>query len=127
MVTRDMKRRVTGLTAVLVVIACWGCGGGAPSVSSSSEEAEVKGTVRIKGKPATGGQVLFDPSNINRKSAPIATAAIGKDGSYELKTLVGDNAVRVNAPEVARDPNLMGNIQPVNVKSGENTIPIDVH
>ena len=116
-----------GLVACLVVVACWGCGGGGtPSVSSSTEEADVKGSVTIKGKTATGGEIQFDPSNINRRDAKIYTAPIGKDGSY-----TSHDAGRRECgpgPEAAddRDPSLMDNQVNVDIKSGENTIPIDV-
>jgi hypothetical protein len=120
------KLRIASLVAGLVVVACWGCGGGAPSVSSSSEEADVKGTVTIKGKPATGGEIAFDPSNINRRDVKLNITKIGSDGTYALKTLVGENAVRVSGPVVAKDPTLATNQVNVDVKSGENTIPVDV-
>src|SRR3954471_16268723 len=118
------KLGIASLVAGLVVVACWGCGG-APSVSSSSEEADVKGTVTIKGKPATGGEITFDPSNINRRDVKLNVTKIGSDGTYALKTLVGENAVRVSGPQVDKDPSLATNQVNVVVKSGENTIPVD--
>jgi hypothetical protein len=120
------KRGIVRLVTCLVVVACWGCGGQAPSVSSSTDEADVKGTVTIKGKPATGGEIAFDPSNIHRKDVRLYTTKIGSDGTYALKTLVGENAVRVSGPQIARDPTLATNQVNVDVKSGENTIPVDV-
>jgi len=126
MVMARAKRRIVGLMAALVVAAAWGCGSGAPPVSSSNEEADVKGTVTIKGKPATGGDISFDPSNINRKGVGPRSAKIAKDGTYSLKTLTGENAVRVTGPQINKDPSLATNQTNVDVKSGENTIPIDV-
>jgi hypothetical protein len=120
------KRWAVGLAAGVVVVACWGCAGGTPSVSSSSEEASVKGTVTIQGKPASGGQITFDPSNINRKDARLYTTKIGPDGTYELKTLVGENVVSVQGPQIDRVPSLASNELHVDIKSGENTIPVDV-
>src|SRR4051794_21010670 len=120
------KLRIASLVAGLVVVACWGCGSGAPSVSSSSEEADVKGTVTIKGKPATGGEITFDPSNINRRDVKLNITKIGSNGTYALKTLVGENAVRVSGAQVDKDPSLATNQVNVVVKSGENTMPIDV-
>lgn len=121
------KRRIAGLLAGLAVVAWSGCdGGGAPAVSSSRVEADVKGTVTIKCKPATGGEISFDPSNINRRDAGLYTSKIGADGSYKLKTLVGENAVRVRGPQVDKDPSLATNQLNVDVNSGENIIPVEV-
>jgi hypothetical protein len=120
------KWRIVGLLAGSVVVTSWGCGGGIPSVSSSTQEAEVKGTVTIKGKPATGGEIVFDPSNIKRRDVGLYGAKIGSDGSYTLKTLVGENAVRVQGPQIDKDPALITNQLNVDVKPGENTIPVDV-
>ena len=64
--------------------------GGAPAVSSSMEEATVKGTVTIKGKPAAGGEILFDPANVDRK-VMARSAPDQKDGTYTIKTLVDAN------------------------------------
>jgi hypothetical protein len=118
-------RRIVVLVGGLVVVACWGCGGGS-STTSSTTQADVKGTVTIKGKPATGGEIIFDPSNINRRDVGLNSAKIGSDGTYTVKTLVGENAVRVAGPQVNKDPTLSTNQVIVDVKSGENIIPIDV-
>jgi len=82
-------------TALLLVV--WGCnsGGSAPAVSGSSEESNVKGTVTVKGKPATAGKVVFDPANINRRTVLSRSADIGKDGTYTVKTLIGQNIVHL--------------------------------
>jgi hypothetical protein len=49
-------------------IALPGCElqGGAPAVSSSAEEATVKGTVRLHGKVNDNGNIVFHCANINR-------------------------------------------------------------
>ncbi len=88
------------LLAAFLISPLAGCGSGAPSVSSSTEEVTVKGTVTIGGKPATSGEVIFDPSNVNRKFAASRTAAIGADGSYTVTTLYGENKISVWAPEI---------------------------
>jgi hypothetical protein len=126
MVMAKTGRRSVGGLAGLFLVACWGCGDGAPAVSSSTDEANVKGTVTIRGKPVNGGEVVFDPSNIKRRDAALNSAKIGSDGTYTLKTLVGENAVRVRGPQVDKDPALATNQLNVDVKSGENTIPVDV-
>jgi hypothetical protein len=123
---KDAKRRVAGLMATLVLAACWGCGGGASSVTSSSEEAAVKGIITIEGKPATRGRIQFDPSIINRGNGKIVTAPIQKDGSYAIKTVVGDNLIQIKVPQVFKDRGLLNYQQFVNVQSGQNTISIDV-
>jgi hypothetical protein len=121
-----VRRRLVGLVSAAVLAGCLGCGGGAPPASSSTQEAEVSGTVTIRGKPATGGEITFDPSNIYRRDAGLATAKIGPDGRYSLKTLVGENAVRVHGPQVDKDPTLDTNQLGVVIKAGTSTVPIDV-
>src|SRR4051812_32749464 len=107
----SLRTRVALLLSV-AALAGSGCGGtGTPSVSSSSEEATVKGTVAVRGKPATKGEITFDPTNINRRKAPVAKATIEKDGSYTLKTLVGENSVSVTNPQIVKDPGMSMNRQ----------------
>jgi hypothetical protein len=48
------------------------------------------------------------------------------DRTYRLKTLVGENAVRVRGPQVDKDPSLATNRINVDVNSGDNIIPVDV-
>lgn len=72
-----------------------------PPVESSMAEATVKGTVTIKGKNATKGKVVFDPSNYLRKEAR-RTADINPDGTYEIKTLIGLNEVQIESTEAAK-------------------------
>jgi len=116
------KWAVTGLVAA--VVTCWGCDGGtsAPPVSTSTEEANVTGTVTVAGKPATNGTIQFDPANVERKVMP-RTAPIGSDGSYTVKTLVGGNAVTVGTPPLKKGQSFN---KVVEVKSGDNSVPIEV-
>jgi hypothetical protein len=101
---------------------------GAPPVSDSTEEVLLKGTVRIRGKPATGGTVTFRAANIRRPTAGTRSSAIGKDGSYTVKTLVGDNYVEVASKDLTRPKNrdLLGSEQTVKVGSGDQTIDINL-
>jgi len=107
-------------TALLLVV--WGCnsGGSAPAVSGSSEESTVKGTVTVKGKPATSGSLSFDPANPNRRTALVRTAEIGKDGSYTITTLIGQNIVSAQGRGI---PTFR---ETYDVKSGGDTINIDI-
>jgi hypothetical protein len=115
-----VQRGIVGLAAAL--IACWGCGGGgaAPSVSSSTEEATVTGTVIVKGQPASGAEITFDPSNVNRPMARPQAAKIDSDGKFTVKTLAGENSVTVHGPAIDRDPGLSTNSRVVDVKAGAN-------
>jgi len=118
---RVRKPVVLLATAMLLVI--WGCdggGGGAPAVSGSSEESTVKGTVTIKGKPASKGTVVFDPANTSRRTALARNAEIGSDGTFTVTTLVGQNIVSLEGRGM---PTYR---QPVDVKSGGDTVNIDV-
>lgn len=109
-------------SAVLAVglLALCGCdqGGSAPAVSSSTEEGTVHGTVTINGKKASGGTIQFDPSNIKRKSVSAVAAEISKDGTYSIKTLIGENQIRVDSPETKKG---MFSVDSFEVKSGENS------
>jgi len=112
--------------ATAFLAAAWGCGEGTPAVSSSSEKVQVKGTVTLKGKPLSGGQIIFDPANINRRDAPVATLELGKDGTFSGETLAGENAVMVHGPAIDKSPDLSANRQIIDLKSGENTVNIDL-
>jgi len=119
-------RRIVGLITTTVLVVAWGCGEGAAPADSSSTEATVTGTVTIKGKRATGGEISFDPSNVNRKMEPPRRTEITKEGTYTVKTLVGDNVVRLSTPEVNKDRQLGGQDYTVNVKPGENTYDLTI-
>jgi hypothetical protein len=117
-------------TAFGVLVALAGCDphAGAPSVSGSLEEAIVKGTVRIHGKPVNNGTVTFNCVNIKRPNATPASAPIGKDGTYEIKTLVGQNYVELNCRELTAPKNrVFADTQiPVMVQAGDNAIDIEL-
>ncbi len=123
---RTRNRGLLVMATATVLAATWGCGGGTPSVSSSSEKVKVKGTVTLKGKPLDRGTILFDPSNINRRDAPVATLEIGKDGTFSGETLAGENSVSVTNPTIAKSANLSANRQVITLNSGENTVNIDL-
>ncbi|MFM7127794.1 MAG: hypothetical protein ACKO5E_08260 [bacterium] len=89
---------VSSLAMTLVITGC-GVGGGKPSVDGSSTEATVTGKVLLKGKPATSGTVIFDPSNYLRKNEPARRTEIQKDGTFSIKTLTGSNSIRVEGKE----------------------------
>jgi len=118
--------RLRDLAAMgLLVILC-GCGEGKPSVSSSTTEATIKGTVAIRGKPVDGGIISFDPSNFKRKTEPARTAAINKDGSYEVKTLLGLNQVTFSGSAFARERALQDASLQYDVQAGEQTFNIEL-
>src|SRR3954452_21607866 len=75
---RSLLSRIACLGLAIVVIGS-GCNGGRPPVDTSTTEATITGTVKIRGKPVTEGKVSFDPSNVARKWEPARTATIGKD------------------------------------------------
>jgi hypothetical protein len=55
------------LLALFCGLVAVGCGSGAPYAELSLTEGTVTGRVRTQGKPVTKGQVIFDPSNVNRR------------------------------------------------------------
>jgi hypothetical protein len=117
--------KLVALLGASTILVGWGCGGETPSVSSSTREVTVKGTVSIKGKPATAGEVVFDPSNIKRKNAASRSAKIAGDGSYAITTMVGENMVTVQGPAVNQS-GLTRNRKQYDVKSGENSLVIEL-
>lgn len=118
-----LRRRMMVLAATAGLAAAWGCSGGAPAVDTSTAEATVSGKVSFSGKTATKGTVVFDPSNYKRKDASPRSAEIGADGSYTVTTLVGQNQVSVNSPELKNS-----DYPPIefDVQSGDNTFDIEV-
>ena len=102
---RVSRRWLTSAAATALSVAAWGCSG-KPSVVSSTAEAKVTGTVKVKGKPMTSGTVTLDPSNYARANAGARKGEIKSDGTYEVTTLVGKNLVRVNGPEITKNPGL---------------------
>jgi len=106
----------------LLYLAGLGCES-RPSVDTSTTEATVKGTVTIKGKPATKGNVVFDPSNYKRKDEQPRLSKIGPDGTYEIKTLVGPNTVKVDSPEAAKAAGLYETYN-YDVPSGTSTFDV---
>jgi len=124
-----MTRRHAAGWLALALLAGYGCGNpDAPPVSGSLEEATVKGTVRVRGKPVTSGVVSFRCSNINRPTATTREAKINKDGTYTITTLVGENFVEVSSKDVfsSKTPELIENEQMVRIQSGENNLDINI-
>ncbi len=111
--------------ASLGLFAIAGCDG-TPHASSSTDSATVKGKVTRKGKPLAKIQVMFNPANINRKSAPSAIATADAEGHYQLTTLVGENAVSLVGAEASKINTLSGFNKAVNLTSGENTVDLAV-
>ena len=96
---------IVSLTAATLVALGQGCSG-TPSVDTSLTEVTVTGVVKVKGKPASGGQISFNPSNRDRK-VPAFTAPIGQDGNYTIKTYTGENMVTFGG-EVAKAYPMLG-------------------
>jgi len=119
---RVSRRWLTSAAATALSVAAWGCsGGGTPAVDTSTAEAKVTGTVKVNGKPMTSGTVTFDPTNTARASAGARTGEIKSDGTYEVTTLVGKNVLRVNGPEIAKNPGLGYANETIDVPSGGTT------
>lgn len=111
--------------ALTSLAACSGCGDGKPSVDTSLTEATVSGLVSVKGTPATGGQIRFNPSNSGR-IVPTRSAEIGPDGRYSIKTLTGDNRVSFDGEVAAKNKGVGLMKEYADVRSGENQIDFDL-
>lgn len=95
-----------------------------PRASSSTTQARVKGRVTVKGKPLARAEIRFNAANVHRKSAPMATATINADGSYEVTTLVGENTVTLNGPALRKNVGLQYAATTIEVREGENTFDL---
>jgi hypothetical protein len=90
------------------------------------DEGTVKGVVSIDGKPLTGGKVVFNPANAQRKFVPVHEAEIGKDGSYSVTTLVGTNTISVQAIDTKKMPDLAYQSSSFDVARGENHFDVSL-
>jgi len=122
---RDCRGPVVGLVTAATFWVVSGCGG-KPSVDSSNTAATVKGVVTINGAPATEGEIAFDASNYKRKSVPLAVSPIGKDGSYSVNTLTGDNEASLQGSIVTKNKLLGFQKKHVELTAGENTFNWDI-
>ncbi|MEW4570622.1 hypothetical protein AB1L88_22390 [Tautonia sp. JC769] len=123
---RSGLRRIGGIAAAAALLVGSGCGGGRPSVDTSTAEGTVSGTVMLRGKPAAGHTIAFDPSNVERKFEPARSAVIGEDGSYTVTTLVGVNQVTFSGPLIDQDPELQYAATSIDVARGENTLDVEL-
>jgi hypothetical protein len=121
-----LRWRLTILLATTALALGVGCDDGKPSVDTSKREATVSGIVSVRGKPATGGNILFNASNSER-IVPYKTAPIGPDGSYKVTTFTGGNKVSFDG-EIAAKTMGVGLIQEYfDVKPGvENKADFDL-
>ena len=121
-----MRRSHRHLAPLVVIVAGLGAGcDGRPSVDSSTTEATVSGIVLVKGKPATGGEILFNPANVDRLVGP-RSAPIGKDGSYTITTYTGGNQIGFGGSLAVENPGLFRLKQYYEVKRGENKKDFDL-
>ncbi len=111
------------VSAAAVIVLGLGCDGG-PPVETSKTEATVHGKVVIRGKPAKGGRIWFDPANYRRKDVAARDAEVSADGSYEITTLIGENSVRYEGPATRKDRELDGTVQGFDVKDGDNQFDV---
>jgi hypothetical protein len=123
---RVSRRWLTSAAATALSVAAWGCSGGTPSVDTTTAEAKVTGTVKVHGKAMTSGTVTLDPSNYARANAGPRTGEIKSDGTYEVTTLVGKNLLRVNGPEILKEPGLGYANETIDVPSGGMTKDINL-
>lgn len=132
------------LSLVLGLALLVGCGD-----SNSKSVGNVSGKVTFNGQPVTGGTLAFVPvGGADAKGEPgkAGGAEVGADGTYKVSTygeydgaVVGKHTISYTAPTIT-DPNATPNDPPkispfqglvpktkeVEVKSGSNTIDIEL-
>lgn len=113
------------VASLLMLGAGTGCGDGTPSVDTSTTEAVVSGTVKVRGTPATGGEILFNPSN-HLRIVPVKSAPIGPDGSFKITTFTGGNEVSFRGEVATRNSGVGLVKEYVEVQSGENSVDFDL-
>jgi hypothetical protein len=118
-------RRAEWLVLLLASSLIAGCGDGKPSIDTSRTEGTVTGTVTVKGQPATGGAIQFNPSNSGR-IVPTRSAPIGPDGSYTITTYTGGNQVRFDGEVAAKNRGVGLMREYVDVRPGENKVDFDL-
>jgi hypothetical protein len=111
--------------AILATLLAQGCGDGKPSTDTSLNEATVTGKVLVKGVPATGGTILFNPSNSGR-IVPARTADIQPDGRYTIKTFTGDNQVTFSGDVASKNMGVGLTREYASVRAGSNEIDFDL-
>lgn len=122
----DLGRIVVLATSSLLLLAVvGGCGGGPPAVDTSTTEATVSGKVTVRGEPAAGQTISFDPSNVQRKTELARSTETGDDGSYTVTTLLGQNQVTFSG-SMFQDADLQYESISFDVQRGENTLDIDL-
>jgi hypothetical protein len=121
----QIRRPLAGLVTLVSLFVVGGCEEGPPSVDTSNTKATVKGVVKIAGVPATEGEITFNPANIQRKDVPAVSAPIGKDGSYTIQTLTGENNIKLGGAIVKKFPIAGRESRSFFVKSGENTFDFE--
>jgi hypothetical protein len=122
---RRARSWVTLAWASTLLVAAWGCSD-TPSVDTTTAEGNVSGTVRVRGQPMAGGEISFDPSNVERKDEKPRKATIGPDGKYSVTTLQGQNTARISGAMVKKEPQLGYGIHTIDVKAGDNPFDIDL-
>jgi hypothetical protein len=133
--SRTMRMRSGRALAGLIgfaamVTAPSGCGSGGPYNESSTEEATVKGTVKVHGKLVDGGVLHFNGFNAKRQVLA-RDAPVGKDGKYTAQAYIGVNTVTLTPPKPrnkAQGREFFGleyDERTVNVQSGENTADLE--
>ena len=102
-----------------------GCGDGRPAMDTSRTEIKVTGTVKIKGKPADKGEIVFDPSNAERQVGAFV-AKVGPDGAYAITTYRGPNVVKFRGEMLKENPELALGSRFCEVGTGENVVDFDL-
>ena len=122
-------RPLLGSLALILLAKCIGCGpSGIPAVSSTLEETNVKGVVRLRGKPVSNGYLEFNASNVRRLGVDLRKVPIKPDGTYTAKTLLGENSIHVSFKELftAKNRMFLENEFAFMAQPGENTFDIDI-
>ncbi|MCI0461438.1 MAG: hypothetical protein L0Z62_31190 [Gemmataceae bacterium] len=127
----------TTLFCLVFSVALVGCGG-------AGNLAPVSGTLKYKGEPVKGGTLMFSPTGEGGQTGKPTSASVKEDGAFKTGegALVGRHRVTYTPPEqklteeqrtnpkyIAPPPpymNLVAKPAEVEVKSGDNTITLEL-
>lgn len=119
---RKVAARVVGL--MCIAAGAVGCSEAPEVPAGAGHKSVVSGTVTVKGKPATGGTLVFKPNHAVANAAT-AAATVQFDGKFSVETFSGPCEVSFEGPGFKKDADPGGGVRSIILDEGESTTQID--